>query len=219
MNKKIQVILLSLLLIFLTGCSGNYDLNINNDLSIDEKLELSIDNSKDAYNKTVELFEKNNIDSKKYDVSINGNFVRIKYNDKFDSIGDYILNSKVYTLLFNKIEYNSSNNIIDLYVNENIKLKNNYTQLNGTNLTDLDVIQVNITNPYKVVITNAEIINDKTYTWSITNKDELKKIQMQFKTSLDKFPIKPVVVGSLIIIVSLILLYNLYKRFMKSKNI
>lgn len=219
MNKKIQVILLSLLLIFLTGCSGNYDLNINNDLSIDEKLELSIDNSKDAYNKTVELFEKNNIDSKKYDVSINGNSVRIKYNDKFDSIGDYILNSKVYTLLFNKIEYNSSNNIIDLYLNENIKLKNNYTQLNGTNLTDLDVIQVNITNPYKVVITNAEIINDKTYTWSITNKDELKKIQMQFKTSLDKFPIKPVVVGSLIIIVSLILLYNLYKRFMKSKNI
>lgn len=219
MNKKIQVILLSLLLIFLTGCSGNYDLNINNDLSIDEKLELSIDNSKDAYNKTVELFEKNNIDSKKYDVSINGNSVRIKYNDKFDSIGDYILNSKVYTLLFNKIEYNSSNNIIDLYVNENIKLKNNYTQLNGTNLTDLDVIQVNITNPYKVVITNAEIINDKTYTWSITNKDELKKIQMQFKTSLDKFPIKPVVVGSLIIIVSLILLYNLYKKFMKSKNI
>lgn len=219
MNKKIRIIILSLLLIFLTGCSGNYNLNINNDLSVDEKLELSIDNSKDIYNKTVELFEKNNIDSKKYDVSINGNSVRIKYNDKFDSIGDYILNSKVYTLLFNKIEYNSSNNIIDLYVNENIKLKNNYTQLNGTNLTDLDVIQVNITNPYKVVITNAEIINDKTYTWSITNKDEFKKLQMQFKTSLDKFPIKPVVVGSLIIIVSLILLYNLYKRFMKSKNI
>ena len=218
MNKKLRIVLLSFLLIFITGCSGNYDLKINNDLSIDEKLELSIKNENDAYQKTVDIFEKNNIDKKKYNVSINENDVKIEYNDKFVSIEDYVLNSKVYGLLFDKIEYNKTNNFIDIYTNDNIKLKNSYTQINGTNLTDFYVIQVNITNPYKVIITNAEIVNDKTYTWSITNKDNNKKIQMQFKPNLDVFPIRPVVVGLLIIIVSTILLYRLYRRYKKSQN-
>ena len=218
MRKKFKIIILLFLIFITAGCSGNYNLKINNDLSIEENLELSIINNGDMYQRTIDIFEKNNIDNDKYDVSINENNIKINYNDKFSSIEDYILNSKVYSQLFSKIEYNKTNKFIDIYTNEDIKLKNDNTLLNGTNLTDFDVIQVNITNPFKVSITNAEIVNDNTYTWSITKDNNTKKIQMQFKPNLDVFPYRPVIVGSLIIIVSTILLYRLYKRYKKSQN-
>ena len=218
MRKKFKIIITFLLIIFLTGCSGNYNLKINSDLSIDEDLQLTI-KGKDSYQKTLDIFEENNIDKKNYDVSISEDTVQISYTDKFSSIEDYILNSKVYNQMFNKIEYNKKGSNIDLYVDENIKLKNNYNLSNGSNLTDFDVIQVNITNPFKVKLHNAEIVNDKVYTWSLTNNQGHKKIQMQFKSSLDKFPIKPVIVGSLIVIVSFILLFNLYKRYKSRQNV
>ena len=213
MKNIIKKIIIFLLVLFLCGCSGNYNLTINNDLSIEENLELTIENSNDNYNKSLKIFQNNDISKDNYDVKVVENKVKISYNNKYDSIEDYILNSKVYTQLFDKIQYNKTNNYIDLYINENIKMKNNDTISNGNNLTDLDVIQINITNPYKMNYTNAEFINDNTYTWSINKNDINKKIQIQFKPSIDKFPIKQVVIISLILVVTFILLFNLYRRY------
>lgn len=213
MKKIIKYILIIFILILLTGCSGNYNVIINSDLSVNEELELTIDNEYGQYQKTLSIFEKNDIDKDNYDVSVEDDEIKIEYNEKFNSIEEYISNSKVYKQLINNIQLNRNNDYIDIYVDENLKIKNKYTNINGTNLVDLDVIQVNITNPFKVVLTNADMINDNVYTWSITKDDISKKIQMQFKPKLDVFPIKPVVVGIVILISSTILIYNLLKRY------
>ena len=45
MNKKLKIFIIGILLILVTGCSGNYNLKINDDMSIDEELYLTIDNT------------------------------------------------------------------------------------------------------------------------------------------------------------------------------
>lgn len=219
MKNKIKFLILFLLIIITTGCSGNYNLKINADLSVDENLELTIDNENDAYEKTLKIFEDNKIKRDNYDVNINSNEVTITYKDKFDSIEDYILNSKVYPQLFSKIQYNKTSKYIDLYTNEDLKIKNGYNEENGSNLTDLDVIQVNIENPFNIISSNEDIVNNHIYTWSIKKNEGQKNIHMQFKPNFNKFPIRPVIVGLLIIIVSIFLIYNLIKRYRNSQRI
>ena len=220
MNKKLKIFIIGVLLILVTGCSGNYNLKINDDMSIDEELYLTIDSSNNAYTKTLKIFKENNIPEKDYEVVLSDNNVRITYNKKYDSIEEYLLDSKIYHELIDEIQFNKSNDYIDLYVNQKLKLSNdNGIKTNGTNLTDLDVLQINIENPFDVNFSNAEIVNDNVYTWTIKKGDTEKKIQMQFKPSLNVFPYKQVVVLSAVIICSLIIIFTIYRRYKKRQKI
>lgn len=218
MNKIIKILLIGFLIIIISGCSGNYNLIINKDKSISEELDITIKNENNAYQKTLNIFEENNIDKDKYKVSVVDNEVKINYKDSFTSIEDYILNSKIYHQLFDNIQYNKKDDNISLYVNENLKLKNNINNLNGTNLNDIDIIQINITNPFKVSNNNAEIINERVYTWSIKNTDIEKEINMEFKDTLDEFPYRAVIVGSLIFVVVIIFGIRLLRRYKKTQR-
>lgn len=220
MNKKLKIFIIGILLILVTGCSGNYNIKINDDMSIDEELYLTIDSSNNAYTKTLKIFKENNIPEKDYEVVLSDNNVRITYNKKYDSIEEYLLDSKVYHELIDEIQFNKSNDYIDLYVNQKLKLSNdNVIKTNGTNLTDLDVLQINIENPFDVNFSNAEIVNDNVYTWTIKKGDTEKKIQMQFKPSLNVFPYKQVAVLSVVIICSLIIIFTIYGRYKKRQKI
>lgn len=219
MNKKLKIFIIGILLILVTGCSGNYNLKINDDMSIDEELYLTIDNTNNAYTKTLKIFKENNIPEKDYEVVLSDNKVRITYNKKYDSMEEYILDSKVYHELIDEIQFNKSNDYIDLYVNQKLKLSNDSIKANGTNLVDLDVLQINIENPFDVNFSNAEIVNDNVYTWTIKKGDIEKKIQMQFKPSLNVFPYKQVAVLSTVIICSLIIIFTIYRRYKKRQKI
>lgn len=219
MNKKLKIFIIGILLILVTGCSGNYNLKINDDMSIDEELYLTIDNTNNTYTKTLKIFRKNNIPEKDYEVVLSDNNVRITYNKKYDSMEEYILDSKIYHELIDEIQFNKSNDYIDLYVNQKLKLSNDNIKSNGTNLVDLDVLQINIENPFSVNYTNAEIVNDNVYTWTIKKGDIEKKIQMQFKPSLNVFPYKQVAVLSTVIICSLIIIFTIYRRYKKRQKI
>ena len=215
MKKVLKIFFVSVLIILLTGCSGNYNLTINSDLSINEELDISINNQNDAYQKTLNIFEENEVERDKYNVVIVDNEVKINYKDKFSSIEDYILNSKIYHQLFDKIQYNKDSDNIDLYIDQNLKLKNNYNLLNGTNLNDIDIIQINVTNPFKVKETNSEIVTDKVYTWTIKNTDIEKKISMKFKSVLDEFPYRAVILGIVIFVVLIIFGIILLRKYKK----
>mgnify|MGYP004613671835 FL=1 len=220
MNKKLKIFIIGILLILVTGCSGNYNLKINDDMSINEELYLTIDNSNNAYTKTLKIFKENNIPEDDYEVVLRDNNVRITYNKKYDSIEEYLLNSKVYHELIDEIQFNKSNNYIDLYVNQKLKVSNdNGIKMNGTNLVDLDVLQINIENPFDVNFSNAEIVNDNVYTWTIKKGDTEKKIQMQFKPSLNIFPYKQVAVLSTVIVCILIIIFTIYGRYKKRQKI
>lgn len=220
MNKKLKIFIIGILLILVTGCSGNYNIKINDDMSIDEELYLTIDSSNNAYTKTLKIFKENNIPEKDYEVVLSDNNVRITYNKKYDSIEEYLLDSKVYHELIDEIQFNKSNNYIDLYVNQKLKVSNdNGIKMNGTNLVDLDVLQINIENPFDVNFSNAEIVNDNVYTWTIKKGDTEKKIQMQFKPSLNIFPYKQVAVLSTVIVCILIIIFTIYGRYKKRQKI
>jgi hypothetical protein len=219
MNKKIKYIVISVLLLLVTGCSGNYNVKINEDMSVNEELYLTIENKEGLYQKTLKIFNDNNVKEKDYEVVLSDDNLKITYNASYNSIEEYILNSKVYHQLIDNIELNKSNNYVDLYVNEKLKLSNSNMKQNGTNLTDLDVLQVNIENPFEVNFSNAELVTDNVYTWTIKNGDIEKKIQMQFKPSLDIFPYRQVIVLSVVIICFVIIGVSIYIRYKKSQKI
>ena len=218
MRRIIKVFLIILLVVIMTGCSGNYNLKINEDLSLEEELDISIPNDDNAYQKTLNIFENNNINKDKYNVVISDNKVKINYKDKFSSIEDYILNSKVYSQIFSDIQYNKKDNYIELTIDENIKLKNSNNTLNGTNLNDLDLIQINVTNPFKVLSSNAELVNENTYIWSIKNSDISKNIQLKFKSSLNQFPYRAVITLSILLIVIIVFGIILFRRYRKTQK-
>jgi len=219
MKKIIKILSIILLLFISTGCSGNYDLKINKDLSIDEELTLTINKDNNTYQKTLNIFEKNNISKDNYTVVSSGDEIKITYKDSFTSFDDYIINSKVYHQLFDKIQYNKTKEYVDLYVSENLKIKNSNNNINGTNLTDFDVLQINIETPFKVKYSNEDMKSDNIYTWTINKNDTKKKIQMQFKIVEDKFPIRGVLVGSVLLIVIAIFVINVISRYRKSQDI
>lgn len=219
MNKKIKYIVISVLLLLVTGCSGNYNVKINEDMSVNEELYLTIENKEGLYQKTLKIFNDNNVKEKDYEVVLSDDNLKITYNASYNSIEEYILNSKVYHQLIDNIELNKSNNYVDLYVNEKLKLSNSNMKQNGTNLIDLDVLQVNIENPFEVNFSNAELVTDNVYTWTIKNGDIEKKIQMQFKPSLDIFPYRQVIVLSVVIICFVIIGVSIYIRYKKSQKI
>lgn len=219
MTKRFKIFILVLLITLVTGCSGNYNLTINEDLSIDEELQLDIDNNSDTYNNTLKIFQENNVDKEKYEVKIVGNNIKLEYKDKFLSIEDYLTNSKIYHQIFNNISYNKTDDFIDLYVDESIDLKNNYTNLNGSNINDFEFIQLNITNPFNINFTNAEFVNNNVYTWTIKNTTENQKIQMQFNMKLNVFPLKGVIVGSTILLCTLIFLIVFITRLKRRQRI
>lgn len=219
MNKKIKYIVISVLLLLVTGCSGNYNVKINEDMSVNEELYLNIENKEGLYQKTLKIFNDNNVKEKDYEVVLSDDNLKITYNASYNSIEEYILNSKIYHQLIDNIELNKSNNYVDLYVNEKLKLSNLNMKQNGTNLTDLDVLQVNIENPFEVNFSNAELVTDNVYTWTIKNGDIEKKIQMQFKPSLNIFPYRQVIVLSVVIICFVIIGVSIYIRYKKSQKI
>ena len=213
MIRKAKYLLIGLLVIVLTGCSGNYDLTINEDLSVTEEVKLTLDDEQDVYDKTVKIFEDNDIDPENYKVSLKDDEVNIYYKNKYNSIEDYVLNSKLYKQIFNEMQYNKTRKYVDLYVNENIKEKNDSTFINGTNLVDFDVIQVNVKTPFEVLVNNADLKNDDTYTWTIKKGESKKKIQFQFSPKVDKTSTKSIILIIVIIISAIILIAGVFRKF------
>lgn len=216
---KIKKILVLFLIILLTGCSGNYNLNIKEDMSVEEELYLTIENKEGLYEKTLGIFQKNNVPRDNYNVTIKQDEIEIIYKKDFSTIENYLLESKVYHQMFDNIEFNKTGDYIDLYVDENINIKNDITEINGSNLIDFNMIQLNINNPFEVNFSNADIVNENTYTWTITKDDTHKKLQMQFKPKLNIFPYREVFVGIAILICFTIIVISIFRRYKHSQKV
>ena len=184
--KKIKVLILFLGIILLTGCSGTYNLKINEDLTVEENIDFTISSNNDAYNKTLKLFEDNNISKDKYDVVASDKNVKITYNETYDSIEDYIINSKLYKNLFDTINYENNGKEINISTSSVFKLDDSDSEF-ITEENNISLLQINVETPYKVVESNAENISDNIYSWTLnkdtTNKDIDFKINIRNKAN------------------------------------
>ena len=175
--RKFKFIAILLFVLLLSGCSGTYNLKINEDLTINESVDLTIDVSNVAYDSTLKLLEDNKIDESKYKIVTSDDEININYNEDYDSIEDYILNSKLYKNFFDTIYYTNDRRKITLSTNGYFKLQNNKSNY-IVNDYDVSLIQINIETPYKVVENNAELVNKKIYSWSLNKNTTSKNIDI-----------------------------------------
>lgn len=179
--KKIKILFIVLAIIILTGCKGEYNLTINKDLSLTENVNLSIDNKDDVYDKTVKLFENNNIDESMYDIDQTEEYVNIKYKEEFKNFEDYFLNSKFYSRILSDEDYIKDNKKISYRGFSNLKLDDNVSNSNLNNSFYIENLKINLNVPFNVEESNADSVKDNTLTWILDEDDTYKMINFSFK--------------------------------------
>ena len=214
--KKIKFIVLILIVFLFAGCSGDYNLKFNRDLSIDEDIDILIDNKDNAYENTFVLFENADIDADKYDIMLKGDKVRIIYKEKYKSFEDYYLNSKLYRLLFKELELNRTNSGMFINTESNLKLDDSNNQ-NIINSYDIDTLKINITMPFNVIENNADEVKDDTYTWVLNKNNTYKNIRARYDYENDRVPsiVLMVVIG----VISFGIIIYLAVYFLRNKRI
>lgn len=214
--RKIKYILLIFVILLFTGCSGNYNLTINKDLSVDEEIDILIDNKENTYETTILLFEKANIDSDKYKVVIIDDEVNIKYKENYSSFEEYYLNSKLYKTLFENIEFSIDNKGMSINTKSNLKLDDKDNQ-NIINSYDIDNFKINIKVPFNVNNNNADSIKEDTYTWILNSNDTFKEISIDYSYKADK--VYGIVLLSLIGIATIVTLVYIINYLYKNHTI
>lgn len=183
--KKLKYLFLIILVLLFTGCTGDYNLKINRDLSVEEELKVSIDNVDDSYERTYKLLEQLDISENDYEVVVDMDKVNITYKKKYSSFEDYYLDSNIYKILFKDIELSKDNTGMTLKAESNFKLdsKNN---LNVVNAYDIDKLNINLNIPFDVNKSNADSVKDNIYTWTLNRNDTYKEISIDYSYQNDR---------------------------------
>ena len=214
--KKIKFIILILIVFLFAGCSGDYNLKFNRDLTISEDIDILIDNKDNAYENTFMLFENAGIDPDKYDIMLKGDKVRIIYKEKYKSFEDYYLNSKLYRVLFKEIELNRDNTGMIINAESNLKLDDTDNQ-NIVNSYDIEGLKINLTIPFSVNDNNADLVKDNTYTWVLKKTDTHKEISIKYDYQNDRT--SSIVLIAVIGVISFGIIIYLVIYFLRNKRI
>ena len=164
--KKIKILSVLIFVMLLSGCSGVYNLKINDNLSIDENMSIKLDYNEDSYDKALKLFKDNDIKEDNYSIVVSDNSMEIEYKNTYDSMEDYILNSKMYSQLFPNVDY--ANDHSQVLLNTNSVFSNN-----------VKLLKINIETPLNVTENNADDVNDNIYTWTINEDTGYKEINLE----------------------------------------
>lgn len=181
--KKVKVLVLIIGILLLCGCSGNYNVNINEDLSVNEELNLKIKQGEKVYENTLKLFDDNDISPKKYKVVAANDVVTIKYKEKYDSLEEYLLDSKIYKNLFDTVNYNNNRNKIDISSTAYYLTNNTDSEYIIDDL-DISLLKINVKTPYEVFNDNADSKVKETSTWNI--KKGMKTKSIKFSLDINK---------------------------------
>ena len=103
--KKVRLFLLLFIVLFLSGCSGVYELTINEDLSVLESATITLDSNSDSFDKVNNLIKLYDIPEEDYTIKESENSLRVSFSKKFSSFDEYVLNSKLYPNLVSNIYY------------------------------------------------------------------------------------------------------------------
>ena len=186
--KRIKYLFLILVIMLFSGCTVKYNLNIDNDLSVTEKVEAIEQESvvktttgmkgDKAVNYLYDIFKRDEIDinlsSKSDERNVSGT-ASAGYNS-LDEYADSFTSD-----IFERASLSKSNNIYSLSFKQTEKLSNK-----SSNAPMYDKVEVNITLPYKVISHNADKVYKDTYTWYLEKDQELRTLKIKFNTSSRK---------------------------------
>lgn len=176
-----KILFLTILCLFLTGCTVNYNLEINDDTFKEtitgDVLNIELDNGEEATDinnydhfLTAEqpVFKKDN--STFYNKSLNNTTNGIEFE---------------YSYSFNENNFINSRILNGCFDNYNFKVEDNkyYIQLSGQFKCNYTDTKINLTTDYKVIAHNADKKKKNTYTWTI-EKDNSQDVDLFI--SIDK---------------------------------
>ena len=179
-NKKI--ILLILVTLLFSGCSVKYDLFINGDLSVNERITASEnsnslktktgDEPKTAANSLFKTYKIDGIDYSFSTVESSRNTVST-VSTSFKTLEDY--EEYFTTDIVKEVNISKKGSYITLEYQQDVPL----TDYSSQSLA-YDSIEINIEVPFKVTENNADSVKNNTYTWEIKKDGELKNIKLTF---------------------------------------
>ena len=181
--KKLKIFIFLCLVLLLSGCSVEYDLTLNDDFTVSEKVvaiektkrmeALTKQKGKQAVNYLYNMFKRNGEDITLTSRDDDYNTYATAIISHYD-INDYA--SKFSSDVFDNINVTKDGNIITFSTTQKELLSSdtNYSLL-------YDDITVNITIPFEVTSNNADKVNGNTYTWNIKKDSDYKTIEFSYK--------------------------------------
>lgn len=189
MNKNIiKILLIFIFIIFTSGCSVEYTLSINEDLSVNENVVATEVTNRlesrtklkgtQAVNYIANMFIK---DSSKYTLTTNedGKNTVVKANAVYDNLDDF--SNQFNNDIFDKPIITKDGDNVNITINQNTKLGGD-----SPSTPIYDNIDVVINIPFEVIDTNATIIGKNQYKWSFEKEEELKSIKLTYKENTIK---------------------------------
>ena len=213
--KKIKLLILLLVVLLISGCSGTYNLDINKDLSVKEDLNVVLENEAGNYDKLNNLFRSNNIDEDKYKITTEGSNLKVNYKEKYSSIEDYLLNSFLYRQLFENISYNTDRKEFSLGASNTFN--NTNSKLNYGN--SIKLLQINVNTPLRIIDENSDSSSDDTYSWTIDNKTKEKELYIDFREKNRIFNLSTSLLLISFAFVTIVCIGIVVKKLLDSKKI
>lgn len=181
--KKIKIFIFLCSILLLSGCSVEYDLTLNDDLTVSEKVvatertkrmeALTKQKGEQAVNYLYNMFKRDGEDitltSREDDYNTYATAIT-----SHEDINDYA--SKFSSDVFNNVNVTKDGNIITFSTTQKELLSSdtNYSLL-------YDDITVNVTIPFEVTSNNADKVTGNTYTWNIKKNTDYKTIEFSYK--------------------------------------
>lgn len=204
-------IIITLLILFLTGCSANYDLKIDGN-KVEEKAKIQIEDTDTNFDKVESIIRLLNLKKSEYKIVRDSSDLNISYTKSYSGIEDYVLNSTLYKQVFNEIDITKTKDKTLLSTSANFDNTDNFS-INKDNDINIDYLQININSKLPIISQNADTINQDNYTWIYNKKQLSKEINIAFLNKANIFSIKSIVVASLLVVSSIFIGVIIYRRF------
>ena len=179
-----RVLIILFLILIVSGCRVNYDVKINKDLSVNERVIASekTDRLKSRTNLDInqsvsylyKIYKTKNMGEDEYSITSADNTTSVVVNNSYNSIEEYSDNFK--TDIFEESNIYEDNNHIIIDINQNALINSK-----ASNRYVYDEIEVTFELPFEVINNNADKVNNNKYTWYIkADSDEYKRILLEF---------------------------------------
>lgn len=217
--KLNRILVLLILLLITTGCTVNYELQIEENGIFKETITGTVTNK--------ELSNEERTDTNIYLYNLNSRTPLIR--DQGTYIKDIVDKGDYKEFTFN-YEFNNNydkSNVINVCY-EDVRFEETddlyYIDLEGKfNCMYSDKIVVNVTSKYAVIENNADKVKDNTYTWIINDEDDAdiymaisKNVKNEISKKKNTSTFK--IIGFIVLILLSLITYFLYKKKNSSEN-
>lgn len=181
MKNKLRIVFILIIIVLTSGCSVEYNLNINEDNSISENI-IAKENTKriesltrlkgeQALSYMIDMYKRNN-DKEKFISNVGDDTSSVTSSTTFNDINDYKNSFK--SDLFD-IQIEKENKRVKLVAYQKELLSND-----ASSSLIYDEVNVNIYVPFKVIDNNADSVSKNVYTWNINEDSDLKVINITY---------------------------------------